>query len=262
VCPQNASTCVWNHPLDLHFYTSSLAGWPQLVLEVGSLDFYGGKHLSQTTVTGHGGHQWVTMIRRHPDSHQSICMRMLSRRRWCVRCSGVRVLLSPEQQRHSRHRSRYLEAGRRSVGGGDGFSSRWRSLTRRHGGDSSSQQGQGPHHTTTDDTATAAHDRHRGWTIMCERANHHRASASLTHLCSMVRSIWCVSRVRWFFLCVSGGSLSLVHAVDGHSADTSRSDTTKLSPAQDQGIKKRSTRDDMLPPCTRASAIAALRCAA
>jgi hypothetical protein len=38
---------VWNHPLDLHFYTSSLAGWPQLVFEVGSLDFYGGKHLRQ-----------------------------------------------------------------------------------------------------------------------------------------------------------------------------------------------------------------------
>ncbi len=42
---QNGHTCVWNHPLDLHFYTSSLAGWPQLVFEVGTLDFYGGKHL-------------------------------------------------------------------------------------------------------------------------------------------------------------------------------------------------------------------------
>jgi len=44
---QNGHTCVWNHPLDLHYYTSSLAGWPQLVFEVGTLDFYGGKHLGQ-----------------------------------------------------------------------------------------------------------------------------------------------------------------------------------------------------------------------
>jgi len=43
--PENGHTCVWNHPLDLHYYTSSLAGWPQLVFEVGTLDFYGGKHL-------------------------------------------------------------------------------------------------------------------------------------------------------------------------------------------------------------------------
>ena len=40
---------MWNHPIDLHFYTSSLAGWPQIVFEVGSLDFYGGKHLRQNT---------------------------------------------------------------------------------------------------------------------------------------------------------------------------------------------------------------------
>jgi len=39
---------IWNHPIDLHFYTRSLAGWPQLVFEVGRLDMYGGKHLGKT----------------------------------------------------------------------------------------------------------------------------------------------------------------------------------------------------------------------
>lgn len=48
---------MWNHPIDLHFYTSSLAGWPQLVLEVGSLDFYGGKHLGQPEETTPAGRQ-------------------------------------------------------------------------------------------------------------------------------------------------------------------------------------------------------------
>ncbi len=36
---------VWSHPLDLHFYTRSLTGWPQIVFEVGKLDFWGNKQL-------------------------------------------------------------------------------------------------------------------------------------------------------------------------------------------------------------------------
>ncbi len=36
---------VWSHPLDLHFFTRSLSGWPQIVLEVGKLDFFGNKQL-------------------------------------------------------------------------------------------------------------------------------------------------------------------------------------------------------------------------
>lgn len=43
--PEDNEMVIWNHPIDLHFYTRSLAGWPQLVFEVGRLDMYGGKHL-------------------------------------------------------------------------------------------------------------------------------------------------------------------------------------------------------------------------
>jgi len=43
--PESGDSVIWNHPIDLHFYTSSLVGWPQIVFEVGCLDFYGGKHL-------------------------------------------------------------------------------------------------------------------------------------------------------------------------------------------------------------------------
>jgi B9 domain-containing protein 2 len=36
---------IWSHPLDLHYYTKSLSGWPQIVFEVGKLDFFGNKQL-------------------------------------------------------------------------------------------------------------------------------------------------------------------------------------------------------------------------
>lgn len=36
--PEDGEFCVWNHPLDLHYYTKALQGWPQIVCEVWRLD--------------------------------------------------------------------------------------------------------------------------------------------------------------------------------------------------------------------------------
>lgn len=36
---------IWNHPIDLHYYTKSLQGWPKLVIEVWKLDSYSQKKL-------------------------------------------------------------------------------------------------------------------------------------------------------------------------------------------------------------------------
>lgn len=37
----NACVVVWNHPIDLHFTTANLKGWPRIVLQVWKLDSYG-----------------------------------------------------------------------------------------------------------------------------------------------------------------------------------------------------------------------------
>eukprot|EP01013_Petalomonas_cantuscygni_P002330 TRINITY_DN12370_c0_g1_i1.p1 TRINITY_DN12370_c0_g1~~TRINITY_DN12370_c0_g1_i1.p1 ORF type:complete len:185 (-),score=20.61 TRINITY_DN12370_c0_g1_i1:221-775(-) len=37
----NEDTTVWAHPIDVHFRTSSVQGWPRLVVHVWSLDGYG-----------------------------------------------------------------------------------------------------------------------------------------------------------------------------------------------------------------------------
>jgi B9 domain-containing protein 2 len=34
-------TCVWNHPIDLHFTTANMKGWPRIVMQVWKLDAYG-----------------------------------------------------------------------------------------------------------------------------------------------------------------------------------------------------------------------------
>lgn len=36
----------WNHPLDLHYYTKTLEGWPKIIFEVWKLDSFGSKSLS------------------------------------------------------------------------------------------------------------------------------------------------------------------------------------------------------------------------
>jgi B9 domain-containing protein 2 len=36
---------VWNHPLDLHFYTKTMQGWPRIILAVHNQDSYGGNQL-------------------------------------------------------------------------------------------------------------------------------------------------------------------------------------------------------------------------
>lgn len=37
----STSSCVWNHPIDLHFTTANMKGWPRIILQVWSLDSYG-----------------------------------------------------------------------------------------------------------------------------------------------------------------------------------------------------------------------------
>jgi len=43
--PQEDDMCVWNHPLDLHYYTKTLQGWPKLVMEIWKLDEFGQRQL-------------------------------------------------------------------------------------------------------------------------------------------------------------------------------------------------------------------------
>jgi B9 protein. len=37
----SSSTFVWNHPIDLHFTTANMKGWPRIILQVWNLDSYG-----------------------------------------------------------------------------------------------------------------------------------------------------------------------------------------------------------------------------
>jgi B9 domain-containing protein 2 len=36
---------VWNHPMDVHYFTKTVEGWPRLSLEVWQLDTFGGKQV-------------------------------------------------------------------------------------------------------------------------------------------------------------------------------------------------------------------------
>ena len=33
--------CIWNHPIDIHFKTTSVKGWPRLIVELWKIDKYG-----------------------------------------------------------------------------------------------------------------------------------------------------------------------------------------------------------------------------
>lgn len=44
--PQDEEMSIWAHPLDLHFATSTIAGWPRLHFEVWSEDLFGRKELA------------------------------------------------------------------------------------------------------------------------------------------------------------------------------------------------------------------------
>ena len=41
--------CVWNHPIDVHFTTANMKGWPRIILQVWNLDNYG-----RTSLIGYG----------------------------------------------------------------------------------------------------------------------------------------------------------------------------------------------------------------
>ena len=36
---------IWNHPIDIHYYTQSIQGWPQIIFTIGKLDSYGNNTL-------------------------------------------------------------------------------------------------------------------------------------------------------------------------------------------------------------------------
>lgn len=53
---------IWNHPLDLHFFTTTLQGWPHLVFDVYRLDSLGERELigySFCFLPSHPGHHKV-----------------------------------------------------------------------------------------------------------------------------------------------------------------------------------------------------------
>lgn len=55
---------IWNHPIDVHYYSNTMQGWPKLVLEVWKLDKYGGKQLlgySFCTIPTSGGQHELEM---------------------------------------------------------------------------------------------------------------------------------------------------------------------------------------------------------
>ena len=37
--------CIWNHPIDVHFTTASMQGWPRIIFQVWNLDTYGRSNL-------------------------------------------------------------------------------------------------------------------------------------------------------------------------------------------------------------------------
>ncbi len=38
---ENDRTCIWNHPIDLHFVSASMKGWPRIIVQLWELDKYG-----------------------------------------------------------------------------------------------------------------------------------------------------------------------------------------------------------------------------
>lgn len=52
---------VWNHPIDVHYYTKSMQGWPRICLEVWKLDEFG-----QQSVCGYG----VAFFPSQPGVHE------------------------------------------------------------------------------------------------------------------------------------------------------------------------------------------------
>ena len=42
--PENTDS-VWNHPIDLHFQTTTMQGWPKLIVQIQELDSYGRVHV-------------------------------------------------------------------------------------------------------------------------------------------------------------------------------------------------------------------------
>jgi len=42
---ENGDLIVWNHPIDVHWYTKTLQGWPRMLLEVWKMDNHGCKDL-------------------------------------------------------------------------------------------------------------------------------------------------------------------------------------------------------------------------
>jgi len=65
---------IWNHPIDLHYYTKSVEGWPKLIFEVWHLDEFGGKVLSGYSFinvpTSSGAHELETGIWRPCGTHR------------------------------------------------------------------------------------------------------------------------------------------------------------------------------------------------
>lgn len=43
--PETGEMHVWNHPIDVHYYTKSMQGWPRLCCEVWRQDFYGAQSI-------------------------------------------------------------------------------------------------------------------------------------------------------------------------------------------------------------------------
>lgn len=35
------TSCIWNHPIDVHFTTASMKGWPRIIVQLWELDKYG-----------------------------------------------------------------------------------------------------------------------------------------------------------------------------------------------------------------------------
>lgn len=43
--PSTNGDCIWNHPIDVHFTTANMKGWPRILLQIWNLDAYGRTNL-------------------------------------------------------------------------------------------------------------------------------------------------------------------------------------------------------------------------
>ena len=57
----DGNLAVWNHPLDLHYFTKSMQGWPKIWFEVWRMDLYGGN-----SIAGYG----FGFLPTQPGNHQ------------------------------------------------------------------------------------------------------------------------------------------------------------------------------------------------